>query len=201
MAKQVGIEFKREGPCVKQASLDAHTHQILRPKLSLKAEGVAEVRGGHLARPAGHRPWIGLPLGDGRQRWRAADGLGGRQRSGGGHLQIEILGAPVEIEHPIDVLHFADALQQAVAQAAGLEQLLPPLKTHTACGKQGTGVGINFDPIRLETPPRELGGDVASADVPLQLCIVFLLIAGEFQLNRQRGGWARPRKLGHSLPL
>jgi hypothetical protein len=121
--------------------------------------------------------------------------------SGGGHGQVEVLGAAVEVQHAIDIVEFTGALQQAVAQATGLEKLLPPLKPHATHGEQGAAGRIKFNPIRLQAAAGDGCGDVACADVTLQLGVVVLLVAGQLQLQGNRLGGARIDQGRRGLPL
>ena len=201
VAQQVGIQLNGEGPRVDEAALHPHPHQPFGPEVALKFERVTEVGGGHLAAPARDGPGIGLPFRDGGQGRCAAQGFWGGQGGGRGQLQIQILGTAVEIQHAVDVVHLADALQQAVAQPAGLKKLLPPLKAHAARGEEGAGGGIELDPVGLEPSPRQVGGDMACADVALELGVVFLLVADQLQLQGDRSGRIGMGHLGQALPL
>jgi hypothetical protein len=114
----------------------------------------------------------------------------------------QVAGTGVEVQHPIDVIHFADALIQAEAQPAGLQILLTPLKTHTAKGIKGAGVGVELDPIGQQAPPANQGSHRAGAHKALQLIVEFLAIGFDLQLQggsrhqcrrrrRRVRGWGR----------
>ena len=201
VAQQIGIQLNGERPAIDQAALHPHPHQVFRPGVAIEEEGVPEVGRGHLTRPTGEGPGVGLPLGDRRQHGRAAEGLRWRQGGGGRHRQVEILGTAIQVEHAVDVLQLTNALKQAVAQAAGLEKLLAALKAHVTGGEQRAAGGIKLNALRLEAPTGDLGGDVARAHVSLKLGVVLLVVARQLQFQGDGLLGARFGEGGQGLPL
>ena len=212
VAQQVAIDLQGEGACIHQPPLQIDTCQIFRPKMALEQKSVAEIGGEHLSRPGGDRPGIGMPLGrcwnggrtGDRLRWRQGgqrhDGLGGirglgrcgpggGRQSGRGH-QGQVTGTGVQVKHPIDVVHLADALLQAEPQPAGLQILLTPLKTHTAKGIKGAGAGVELDPIGQQPAAADQGPHRAGANKTVQLVVEFLAIGTELDFQ----GWRRHRR-------
>ncbi len=134
VAHQVHVGFQRERSAVEQSALNVDTGEVLGPPAALEQEGFAEVGIHHLAGPHRGGPGVGMPVGQLRNLW----GAGHRRRGAEGLrrrlLDVEILGAGVEVEHPVHVFHLAHPFQQAVAEFAGLQILLAPLETHGANG-------------------------------------------------------------------
>ena len=134
---------------------------------------------------AHRRPGAELRCGR-RQRARRAPVAEWRQGHRGRLGQIQINFGGVQVENAVDVVQFADVLDQAVAQFAGLEILLTPLEAHPAAGVNRAGAGFVLDPIGQQAAARHLGHHLARGYEAIQLLIESLAVGAELD----REGWA-----------
>ena len=184
MADQVALQFDAQGAAVEQPPLQSQAHQGLWPGLATEDEGFAEGRVGHLAAPGGGGPGVGLPVGQVGNGRGAGHRLAGPQGLGGRLVDVEVLGAGVQIQNAVDVLDLAHPFQQAVAQPTGLQILLTALEAHATGGVDGARVEVVFDPLRPQLAARQGGGSVAGGHHPAQLGVIALLVGRQANLQR-----------------
>ena len=113
------------------------------------------------------RFFVGAPCWPVAQRW---------QRNGGIGLEVEVDFAGVEVEDPVDRIRITAVLNQAVAEAVGLEVLLTALEANPPAQQQGACCGLVLQAIRQDAPASEINLNVALGDKAIEALIEPLLV-------------------------